>query len=124
MLVPLAFLVLAGEGAYRLFWTLFGTSNQLLAALSLLAITVWLRRAGRKTAFTLVPMAFVMTVTVWSLLLQVRAAARGLLDTGLQLDAAVINGIVSVMLLVLALVLVGEAVRAARSGAPAAVDAT
>jgi carbon starvation protein len=124
VLVPLALLVLAGEGAYRLFWVLFGTSNQLLAALSLLAVSVWLRRAGRKTAFTLVPMAFVMTVTIWSLLLQVRAAARGLLDTGLQLDALAINGVVSVLLLVLALVLVGEAVRVARSGAPSAVDAT
>jgi len=29
-LVPLVFLLAAGEGAYRLFWVLFGTSNQLL----------------------------------------------------------------------------------------------
>jgi carbon starvation protein len=37
--VPLAVLMAADKGSYRLFWTLFGTSNQLLAALSLLAIT-------------------------------------------------------------------------------------
>jgi carbon starvation protein len=123
VVVPLVFLLAAGEGAYRLFWVLFGTSNQLLAALSLLGVSVWLRRAGRSSAFTLLPMAFVMTITVWSLLLQVRAGARGLLDSGPHLDAVVINGIVSLLLLVLALVLVGEAVRTTRSGAPAAAAA-
>ena len=30
--------------AWKVFWTLFGTSNQLLAAMTLLAITVWLKR--------------------------------------------------------------------------------
>src|SRR6185295_15979083 len=59
-LVPLVLLLSAGEGAYRLFWILFGTSNQLLAALTLLAIAVWLRRTGRRSAFAWVPMLFVM----------------------------------------------------------------
>jgi len=118
VVVPLAFLLMAGEGAYRLFWVIFGTSNQLLAALSLLGVSVWLRRSGRRSAFTFLPMAFVMTITVWSLVLQVRDATRGLLHTGLHLDAAVINGLVSLVLLVLAVVLVGEAVRSMRSGAP------
>jgi carbon starvation protein len=113
--VPLAFLYLAGEGAYRTFWVLFGTSNQLLAALSLLALSVWLRRARRKTAFTVVPMAFVMLVTLSSLVLQTLSAARGLLARGLQLDPGLLNGVVSVLLLVLALVLIGEAVKAVRT---------
>ena len=47
--VPLVSSCSPGEGAYRAFWVLFGTSNQLLAALSLLGISVWLRRARRKT---------------------------------------------------------------------------
>ena len=42
-----------GEDAYRVFWTLFGTSNQLLAALTLLAVSVWLHRSGRRYWFTL-----------------------------------------------------------------------
>jgi carbon starvation protein len=42
--VPLAFLLAAGPGSYMTFWTLFGTSNQLLASLSLLGITVWLKQ--------------------------------------------------------------------------------
>jgi carbon starvation protein len=56
--------------AWRVFWTIFGSSNQLLAALTLLGLTVWLLRTGRRAAamLTSLPMAFMMTVTLWSLL--------------------------------------------------------
>ena len=69
--VPLAFVMVAQAGSWRSFWTLFGTSNQLLAALSLLGITVWLKKEGKRYAFTLWPMLFVSAVTVTSLVLQV-----------------------------------------------------
>lgn len=122
-LLPLAFLLVAGEGAYRLFWVLFGTSNQLLAALSLLGISVWLRRMGRPTLFTVVPMVFVMTVTVWSLVLQVRAAVGALATSGPRFDTATLNGAVSVMLIALAVVLIVEGVRAVQHGAGAQTTA-
>jgi carbon starvation protein len=105
--VPLAFLLAADQGSYRLFWTLFGTSNQLLASLSLLAITVWLRKLGKPIWFTLAPMLLVFAVTVTSLVLQIRllgAAATG--------SASWLNGLVSLILLGLALVLVAYALRA------------
>jgi carbon starvation protein len=124
VLVALGFLLVAGKGAYASFWVLFGTSNQLLAALSLLGISVWLKRSGRPTAFTLVPMAFVMTVTLWSLVLQVAAAARLLATTGARLDAPTLNGFVALLLIALAAVLIVEAARALQSSpraqAPAA----
>jgi carbon starvation protein len=116
--VPLLFLLAAGEGAYRQFWVLFGTSNQLLAALSLLGIWVWLRRSGKRTAFAFVPMVFVMFVTLWSLVLQVFSAYGVLSRTGLRLDAPTLNGIVSLLLVVLALVLIREAARTLRSTPP------
>lgn len=99
--------------AYMAFWTLFGTSNQLLAALSLVGITVWLKRAGRRSWFVFLPMMFVLTITVWALL---RQAARGL--GGLRLtDAEVnwtgaINGVVACGLLALTAIVVLEALRA------------
>ena len=111
VLVPLAWLFAAGEGAYRFFWVLFGTSNQLLAALSLLGISVWLRRIGRRSAFVWVPMIFVMVITVWSLAAQVAAAVRSSLASGLRLDTPTLNGLVCVLLMVLMAVLVREAVR-------------
>jgi carbon starvation protein len=106
--VPLVFLLAAGEGAYRAFWVLFGTSNQLLAALSLLGLSVWLRRSGKRTAYVLLPMAFVLGITVWSLVIQALAAVRAPLRVGTQ----TMNGVVSVVLLGLAALLVVEALRA------------
>lgn len=120
--VPLAFLLAVGEGAYRQFWVLFGTSNQLLAALSLLAISVWLRKSGRKSLFTWIPMGFVLFITVWSLVLQAAAAVRTFAATG-RADVTVLNGAVSVVLLALAALLVTEASRALRTAPPAAAAA-
>jgi carbon starvation protein len=95
-LVPLAFVLSAPAGSYRGFWTLFGTSNQLLAALSLLGVGVWLRRSGRRAWYVLAPMTFILLITLWSLLLQVSAAWSG--DGAL----ARINGTVAILLLLLA----------------------
>ena len=122
-LVPLVILLAAGEGAYRMMWVLFGTSNQLLAALSLLGISVWLGRSGRRSAFVWVPMAFVMVVTVSSLSLQILAAARVVAASGAHLSAPTVNGAVSLVLLLLALVLIAEAARAVRSGAAPGISA-
>jgi carbon starvation protein len=115
--VPLVVLLAAGEGAYRSFWVLFGTSNQLLAALSLLGISVWLRRSGRRSFYTFWPMVFVMVVTVWSLILQAVAAGRVLSASGWRVDTTTLNGGVSVLLIVLAVVQVIEALRTLRGPA-------
>jgi len=59
-----------GSGGYIL-WPLFGTSNQLLAGISLLLITIWLKRQGRPIIYTLVPMIFVLFMTLWAMIEQV-----------------------------------------------------
>jgi carbon starvation protein len=123
VLVPLALLAAAGAGAYQLFWVLFGTSNQLLAALTLLGISVWLHRSGRRSLYTWLPMGFVMAVTLWSLLLQLAAAVQRTLRDGFQLDAPTINGVASALLTALALALVLEAIRAVRAPAAEATAA-
>lgn len=114
--VPLAFLLASGQGSFRLFWTLFGTSNQLLAALSLLAITVWLRKLKKPVWYTVAPMLLVMAVTVVALVLQARTLAHAAVGS-----APWINGLVSVVLLVLAVTLVVYAARAWREPLPRAV---
>ncbi len=109
--VPLSFLLSSGQGSFRLFWTLFGTSNQLLAALSLLAITVWLRKLQKPVWYTVAPMVLVMAVTVVALVLQTRTLVDATVPTG---SAPWINGLVSAVLLALAATLVVFAVRAWR----------
>ncbi len=53
-----------------LIWPLFGTTNQLLAGLTLLVITVMLVRRGRPTLFTLAPLVFLLVMTLAALLMQ------------------------------------------------------
>ncbi len=105
--------------AYMEYWTLFGTSNQLLAALSLLGVSVWLHRTGRPVWYTLVPAGFVLTVTLWSLVLGILASWREIGATGVQFAPVTINGIVGLALCGLAVTLVVDAWRAFRRSAPA-----
>jgi carbon starvation protein len=58
---------LAYTSAFNMLWPIFGTANQMLAALSLLAVTGWLLLRKRKTAFTLVPAVFMLATTLASL---------------------------------------------------------
>ena len=52
-------------------WPLFGTANQLLAALTLLMVTVLLAQQGRSTVYTLAPLCFLLVMTLYALLLQI-----------------------------------------------------
>lgn len=59
-----------GSGGYLL-WPLFGTSNQLLAGITLLLITFWLRKQGRNYAPTIIPMIFLLFMTLYAMTQQV-----------------------------------------------------
>jgi carbon starvation protein len=103
--IPCYFLAFGEKGTWLKFWTLFGASNQLLAALSLLVITVWLYQARQRIAFTLLPMLFVLTITLWALAKLMVAnlrAANGI-------DIAFINAMAAAALTLLALFLIASA---------------
>ncbi|MCL7960743.1 MAG: carbon starvation protein A [marine benthic group bacterium] len=57
-----------GAGGMRL-WPLFGTTNQLLAGLSLLVLTLFLFKLGRRVWVTAIPMAFLLVMTTWAMVL-------------------------------------------------------
>lgn len=59
-----------GSGGYLL-WPLFGTSNQLLAGISLLLVSIWLKRLGRNYIYTFIPMIFLLFMTMYALFQQV-----------------------------------------------------
>ena len=63
-----AFIQVDGEYAGLILWQLFGTTNQLLAGLALLAVTLYLLRRGRPVGWTGAPMLFMLasTLTVMS----------------------------------------------------------
>jgi len=59
--------LLAFTGHWQAIWPIFGSANQLLAALALLTISVWLMNRGKRPVFTLVPMVLMMAVTLTAL---------------------------------------------------------
>jgi carbon starvation protein len=59
-----AVLVLVLSGTWVYLWQLFGASNQLMAALSLLIVTVWLASVGKNPAYAGIPMLFMYTTTM------------------------------------------------------------
>ncbi|NBW96293.1 MAG: carbon starvation protein A [Planctomycetia bacterium] len=116
--VPMLFLLrpqLDGNGnavpVWKTFWSLFGASNQLLAALTLLGVTVWLwrtRRAAWVWLVTGLPTAFMYAMSTWALTAMTLPKFRG--ATGLVLPADPVPW-AGLVLLGLALVMLVEAVR-------------
>ena len=61
--------ILAYSNAFSALWPIFGAANQLLAALSLLAVSSWLLIRGKKYFFAVIPALFMMATTVASLII-------------------------------------------------------
>jgi len=58
---------LAFSGGWNTLWKMFGISNQLVGALALIAITLWLINKGKNSLFLLIPALFMLVVTLTAL---------------------------------------------------------
>ena len=89
----------SGEGG-MLIWPLFGTTNQLLAGLTLLVISVMLVKLGRPVRYTLIPMIFVTTMALAAALMQLISLYRqgGIFYPLLWIDVAIVIIAIFVML--------------------------
>lgn len=110
---------------WRLFWTLFGASNQLLAAMTLLGLSVWLRAVGKPVWVTALPMAFMMAMTLWALGLLARPLwgwLRGapLANPPEAVLSALLMGLALLLLAEAAKILLGGRLPAPAPGGPAA----
>jgi carbon starvation protein len=85
---------------WRAIWPVFGATNQLLAGLALLAVTVWLKRTGRTWLFAGVPMVFMVVMTLTATVILVFSSST-----------ATPVRTVAVFLLALGIMMVVEAVR-------------
>ncbi|MDE6281165.1 MAG: carbon starvation protein A [Oscillospiraceae bacterium] len=101
--------VVLGMNGYEKIWALFGSANQLLAGLGLLAVATWLSNIGKNNKMFLIPMAFMLVVTICSLLINTRnqfvIIAAGGADWGPYVQA-----IFGILLVVLAVILAIEGV--------------
>ncbi|MBD3235269.1 MAG: carbon starvation protein A [Candidatus Eisenbacteria bacterium] len=89
--------------AWKAIWPVFGATNQLLAALALLVVTLWLRAKGKRALFVAIPAAFMLIITLSSL---VYIVAGGGQNRPVE--------VIAVALFVLAIVVVAMSLRAAR----------
>ena len=81
-----ALMKIGGAPAGMTLWELFGTTNQLLAALGLLAISVYLFEIRRKSIYFTIPMGFMLVITLTAMVLKLidfwNAQSLPLLITG------------------------------------------
>ena len=112
--LPLVFLMASKEKGYLAAWPLFGASNQLLASIILLAVSLWLIHLGRRPWYTILPMIFMWTVTSWALVNLSLPFVKSLfnLSGGVFPSADVwLLGLCGIMLLGLSLMLIMESAR-------------
>jgi carbon starvation protein CstA len=66
--IAVGLMLLLGLGnGYEIVWKIFGSANQLLAALALVVATSWLISKRRPVWYTLLPAVFMMVTSVWML---------------------------------------------------------
>ena len=104
--------VVLGLTGYAKIWALFGAANQLLAALGLLAVCCWLGKVGRSNKMFYFPMFFMLVVTLTSLAFTIKSQVVGILAGGEGVVWFYIRGIIGVLLVILAIDLVVEGIRA------------
>ncbi|MDW7674283.1 MAG: carbon starvation protein A [Bacillota bacterium] len=92
---------LALSGQWSTIWPIFGSANQLLAGLALLGVSVWLGKLGKSNKMTLIPMVFMIIVTLAALINVMSANLFGAKPN-------YILGIAAVFLFILAILLVLE----------------
>jgi carbon starvation protein len=61
-----------GRPVGLLLWELFGTTNQILASLGLLTVSLFLYRLGKPIIYTLVPMAGMLVMTVTAMTIRLK----------------------------------------------------
>lgn len=59
--------ILAYTNAFSAIWPIFGSANQLLASLALIAVSAWLAKRKKTAWFTILPAIFMMVTTIYSL---------------------------------------------------------
>lgn len=95
-----------GGSGGLIIWPLFGSTNQILAGLTLLVISVMLIKMGRPARYTLMPMSFVMVTSCWAAIIKLKEfwlAGNWLLVT---LDLVVL--VTSVLVVLEAIAVIGR----------------
>ena len=102
--------ILLGMTGYGKIWGLFGAANQLLAGIGLLAVATWLGNIGKNNKMFLIPMGFMVVVTICSLALTIKNQI-GIISAGGADWGPYAQVILGALLIILAIVLVIEGIQ-------------
>lgn len=91
---------------WEVIWPIFGSANQLLAAVALLAIAVYLMKAGKKYSMLMIPMFIMFAVTLTALVLLIKSKISVIMLGGAGAVPALVLTIFAIVLFVLAIVLI------------------
>lgn len=121
-------LVLVMTGWWQYLWVLFGGANQLMASLALLLITMWMVSEGKPSWWAFWPMIFMFVTTIAALLFTSYNLLNKVVTGAVKGTEAIVGntlmGLVGLFLVVAALVLAWEGIKAfrrfreARAGVP------
>ncbi len=108
-----ATVLMALSGSATSIWPIFGASNQLLAALTFLAITLWLLSKNTNWIIAFIPMIFMMTMSLWGII-QVVQQQWG--SNYVLVGAGIFLTIMSVLMICLGLSIITHHLKAHFSG--------
>ncbi|HON86370.1 MAG TPA: carbon starvation CstA family protein [Syntrophorhabdaceae bacterium] len=108
-------MLLVLTGWWQYLWVLFGGANQLMASLALMLVTAYLMSEGKPAAYAFYPMIFMFITTIAALLYTSYNLLNKVMSGAVKGEALVGNalmGIVGIFLVIAALVLAAEGIKA------------
>lgn len=102
-IITLVLAYLLAKVGYAEIWPLFGSANQLLSVLALVACAVFLKRTNRQGVMLWIPMFFMMAVTFTALGMTIYKLTKAFIATGLDLGNT-LQLIFAVLLLILGVI--------------------
>ena len=109
-IITLVLAFMLAKVGYAEIWPLFGSANQLLSVLALVACAVFLKKTKRQGAMLWVPMFFMMAVTFTALTMTIVKLVSALATTGLTLGSTM-QLIFAVLLLILGVIVAIQGIK-------------
>ena len=108
--ITLVLAYLLAKVGYAEIWPLFGSANQLLSVLALVACAVFLKKTNRQGVMLVLPMLFMMAVTFTALSMNIAKLSKAFITTGLSLGNT-LQLIFAVLLLILGIIVAVQGIQ-------------
>jgi carbon starvation protein len=105
-LLTIGFIYLLAVLGYQNIWPLFGAANQLLAALTLIACAVFLKKTNRRSFMLFIPTCIMLAITITSLCFTIKDKIARLNNIAFTITADSLQLVFAILLLILSIIVV------------------